>query len=263
MLHKIFSHSIKKQKKIKTMKKQILFTAVLISGILFSCSKEKIGTPAEENTASVVNTSSAASAKVNSLSVGLEGWFRFDASIQDATGKLLGAYSMPIAGAAVYTTDRNGMPNMAIQFNGRYNLAIPAVPHSTNMSVAAWIKYDDANAPGSSFINSQSDGPMIEQVADQFYAYHNPAGSPFFASGPLNDKWHFYVVTIDGTNLCFYIDGNLVGTVASPDVYNDTSEFYHLGYGNIVGSWWHGAIDDLRFYSRTLNSKEVTALYHL
>jgi len=38
--------------------------------------------------------------------------------------------------------------------------------------------------------------------------------------------------------------------------------YYALGGITMDGKIWKGYIDDVRFYSRTLNSKDVLALYN-
>lgn len=247
------------------MKKQFLILATTITTVAFiSCSKGKIETNETSNNEEIATKPGGGGGNYSgNLNKGLICWYRFDGNLVEATGKLAAAVTGPVEGADVYTEDRKGFVNSAIQFNGRYIAYINNVPHSSKMSMAAWVKYDDASAPASVFISSQSDGPHFMQVSDQYYGYNNPVGSPYIASGPIDAHWHYLAATIDGTFLKFYVDGNLIGNVASPDVELDGLYYYVIGYGNAIPYYWHGAVDDVRIYSRTLSASEIQSLYNL
>ncbi len=244
------------------MKKQFLILATTITTVaLISCSKETIEAPETTKPEAEIMTKKGNPPSVN-LNKGLDGWYRFDGNLIESTGQFLPAGTGPVSGADVYTEDRNGLANRAIKFNGRYTLSIPGVPHANNMSLAAWVKYDSASAPAGDFVISQSDGPRFMQATDQYFGKRNFV-APSVTSGPINDKWHHLVVTIDGTFLKLYVDGNLIGSVLSPDNDPQTTEIYLIGHGNVLNNNWHGAMDDLRFYTRTLSANEVQALYNL
>ena len=249
------------------MKKQFLILATtFITVAIISCNKENIET--KEADKPVTTTETIAAKQGNSpsvnLSKGLEGWYRFDGNLKEATGKLADATTVPFAGVDVYTEDRNGVVNNAIKFNGRYRVKINNVPNTTKMSVAAWVKYDSANQTLCNFIISGSDGPMFIQAFDQFWTANNPSGMPWISSGTIDQHWHHLVATIDGTNLKFYVDGNLINTIVSPDTWiYPLNTYYVIGYGSVLDTNWHGAVDDLRFYSRTLTAAEVQSLYNL
>lgn len=229
--------------------------------VLVSCSKEKIGTNQPAITEEIATAKGGGSSNIN-LNKGLEGWFQFNGNLVEKTGKLADAYAST-TGADVYTEDRNGNPNSAVNFNGRYRLGIINVPHANNMSTAAWVRYDSASAWPSAFVVSMSDGPSFMQAFDKYYGYNNPAGNPWITSGTIDTHWHHLVTTIDGTNLKFYVDGNLISSIVSPDVYAQSVAYYVIGSGYTIDPSWHGAIDDLRFYTKTLSASEVQALFNL
>jgi hypothetical protein len=247
------------------MKKQIsIIAAITIAIVIFSCSRKNsdITPSAQSPDAQVMgNQPGSQFLVIDPLTVGLSGRYEFDASLKDLTHQLSDAISNK--GYAWYTTDRKGNAQKAVKLDGKYQLDIPGVPHSTAMSVSAWIKYDDALAPAEVFICSTSDGPHVEQFQNQYMGYNNPTGNPWIGSGAVDNKWHHVVVTIDGTNLKFYVDGNLVGTTVSPETETDPFAWYHLGTGPVVFKYWRGAIDDFRIYSRTLSASEVTSLFNL
>jgi len=244
------------------MKKQILFIAVTTSAsVLFSCSKEKIQTPPTNETTqqTVVGNSSNQKPIPPSLNQNLEGWFQFNGNLQDQTGKVNADLS--IAGADLYTDDRNGVPNAAIKLTGRYGFTIDSVPTPTNCSVAAWVKYDNPNIedyPVSGVIG-------FGQSYNHYYGYVSTPMTTGVMSAPIDDHWHFLVSTYDGTYIRFYVDGAFVGNALNPGSFNsgpgNQGPTYWIANG--LSTFWQGAIDDLRFYSRTLSDKDVSKLYSL
>lgn len=242
------------------MKKQFLIFAAITTTVFTSCSKEKIEAPQTNLAEEFATAAQRPDAAPIDLKKGLLGLYEFNGNLVEKTGNL--STGSP-NGTVSYTTDRKGARGRAVKFNGSLDISLGNIPHSIKMSVTAWVKFDSANAPYSQFIGSQSDGPRFAQVADQYYVYNNPNGNPNVASGPIKNQWHFLVATIDGVTLRFYIDGNLVGSVVSPDVENLTTAIYILGYGNTMADRWHGALDDLRFYDRTISASEVQALFNL
>ena len=245
------------------MKKQFLIFATITTIVFTSCSKENIEAPQvnQPEEAATATQKSGVMAPIG-LDKGLLGLYEFNGSMAEKNGKLATGQTNN-EGPASYTFDRKGYRGRALKFTGAYNVSLGYIPHSTEMSVAAWVKYDSANAPLSIFVHSQSDGPKFMQGMNKFYGYNNPYGNPYVASGTLNNGWHFLVATADGVYLKSYVDGFLVGTVKSPDVDNATSAIYALGFGNVWNQHWHGAMDDVRFYSRTLSPSDVQALFNL
>jgi len=245
------------------MKKQLFILATITTIVFTSCSKEKIEAPQTNQPEEIAGARGGGGiiASVD-LKKGLLGLFEFNGNLIDKTGKLEDGVTNT-SGPASYTIDRKGFRGKAIKFNGIYNVSLTGVPHSARMSVAAWVKYDSANAMPSVIVSSQSDGPQFVQDYNYFYGYSNPSGNPKIYSGALNDQWHFLVATIDGATLRFYVDGSLVGSVASSDVDDSLITFYQLGGGYTAVTNWFGAMDDVRFYDRAISAAEVQALFNL
>jgi hypothetical protein len=85
-----------------------------------------------------------------------------------------------------------------------------------------------------------------------------------YSTGTITDRnWHHLVVTLDGTNVRFYIDGALDSTVADSRTFTCTaSSAFAIGVVN-TSNWYKGAIDDIRIYNRVLPLSEVKNLYVL
>src|SRR5215510_5945452 len=123
------------------MKKQFLFTAVIISGILFSCTKEKIETPADNvsETVPTANSQKGGGGGVN-LNKGLLGRFEFNNTLRDTTNQLADGTST--VRRVLFTTDRHDVSNRAVYFNAAYGVNIFNVPCTPDgASISFWIKH--------------------------------------------------------------------------------------------------------------------------
>ena len=79
---------------------------------------------------------------------------------------------------------------------------------------------------------------------------------------PYLGRWRPLVLTYDGTNTALYVGGTLASTVAGRFQPAAQSLLY-IGRGHLdpAESYLKGRIDDLRLYSRALNSNEVRGVY--
>ena len=80
-------------------------------------------------------------------------------------------------------------------------------------------------------------------------------------------KWTHVVVNMDSSTLSVYIDGKLkVSKQREYDVYFDSSEKTYIGnmFNGADGNnnHFHGYLDELRIYDRSLYAQEIEALYH-
>lgn len=255
------------------MKRQFLILAIAFSIVaLVSCSKEKIEIQQPNNFEEVATKKPGGGGGIPSLNLtkGLEGWYRFDGNLVEAYGKLKDA-DPSTPGADIYTEDRKGNPNSAIQFTGRYGIDIFDIPLEIGFTVAAWVKYAPSIAPVQMihFIISNAVSPGFSQDTTKFWGVVSTPITNGLPSLPLNDKWHHLVAAYDGIDLKFYVDGNYVGSVSNPagGVYPPGFTVnYQVGYWRPytdILSVWNGSVDDLRFYTRVLSASEVQALYNL
>jgi hypothetical protein len=247
------------------MKKQFLFTAVIISGILFSCSKEKIETPESTDAVSSSNSQKGGGSISVNLNKGLLGRYEFNNTLKDTTGQLPDGIST--VGRVLYTTDRKGVANRAIYFNEGYGVDIFGVPLGKNMSVAVWVQNHFFPTSYMVAFVTGSKSFCLSQLENTYQAaYWNGINGQYTTSGAIDDKWHHLVATRDDISLKFYIDGVFIGSSPTPagaGPYSPTSD-YSLGYGYNAGyKYWQGSMDDLRIYSRVLSASDITALYNL
>jgi concanavalin A-like lectin/glucanase superfamily protein len=260
VFRKIFSQSIKKQKKNKTMKKQFLFTAVIISGILFSCTKEGVETQSTNNPDNAER--SGKPIVLDPLSVNLEGWFAFDGNLHDKTSQL--ADAVPTSRAYIFGTDRKGNLKSAMYFDSTYGLNIYNVPQQTNTSVSAWVKYVNPMQLSLRIFGPDGTGPIVGQNQDKLIGAVEIDTYGSFGDGMgvvADSKWHHIAVTYDGTSIKIYLDGVLKSTYTKVGTISPTTVKYIVGR-DLFGRNWKGYVDELRFYSRTLTASDVTALYN-
>ena len=190
------------------------------------------------------------------LSLNLEGCYEFNNSLDDKTKKLGTPYSS--AARLQYGPDRNGNPNSSIVFQGNHYLHLPAVPRKANSSISVWIKYN--TSIGAGILNgsvarlSQHNGSIVGTT-------NNNTGvvAEYTYRMRPDNAWHHFVIAADPSSSKFYLDGKLVKTVSGTLVTNGFSEYF-IGSAGVVG-FWTGSMDDLRFYSRTLTSTDVKALF--
>ena len=260
-----FRNQLKKTIKIKQMKKQFLFTAVIISGILFSCTKEKIETsqsaPLESTTVAKSSVESIGQMSIPPINLGLVGRFEFDGNLADKTSNLPAGTSTGRGGAA-YTTSRNGS-GTSLYLSGTYGINLKDVPTQTNGSIAVWVK--SFNIPDyRAFIGKSGSGIFFAQSVSTYYggvSIDALGGSAPAIYGIASDyKWHHLAVTYDGSNIRAYGDGVLKQTIPFAGSFAQYLATYYLGYTPGVTGFWKGCLDDLRFYNRTLSSSEIQSL---
>ena len=96
-------------------------------------------------------------------------------------------------------------------------------------------------------------------------AYWNNIAAQYVLSKPMNKNWHHLAATRDNNSLKFYIDGNLVGSSATPagSAAALTASEYTIGYCFNAGyKYWKGSMDELRVYKRVISGNEVKALFN-
>lgn len=247
------------------MKKQIqILAATFITVAFISCSKGDIEI-AEMQQASVeeqaVANGPGGSFTIDPLSVKLEAWFKFNNNLKDATAKLADGVSM--GAPAKFTTDRKGNRYSALKPDGSFQVKILNVPQLTNHSISVWVKTADM-AQNKGIISGNEHGLFVVQNPDKYVGGLKlvpPGGISVTTALPtdiVNNDWHHLAVTYDGNAMKFYFDGALVGTTNLPGSIDNSLVDYLVANG-----FWKGAVDDLRFYRRTLSATEVHKLFVL
>ena len=178
---------------------------------------------------------------------------------------LRGNVSFAAVGATIASAGKIGS---CYQFNGSNNyLSASYNFYNTNYSVAAWIYSTsssttqtivcDRTAIGSGFsifliggkIRIDCGGNNLQWIVNYTY--------------PIN-TWFHLVVTYDGTNVSYYINGifkeKKAQAISSSYWGNITSIGASQASGSGYGNFLNGKLNDIRIYDHTLSAKEVEEL---
>lgn len=205
-------------------------------------------------------------------------FFPFNGNVLDSSG--YGNHGT-LYGGVSWTTDRFGRENQAIQFNG--SNAYVLVPNSAHypsaaITIAYWFNRNGVNPTNlESYLSKElSFQSYLQNVDRKLYSglymgtptyWKNYSSSPFIVpSGSAN--WIFYAFTYSNTEkkACVYMNGLLMSCVQEADpavlVRLSTNKMYIGRSGYSSTYFLNGKMDDLRIYTRTLDSLEIKTLYH-
>lgn len=224
------------------------------------------------------------------LSTGLVGEYLFNGNANDSSGNGNNGVSSNLAP----TADRFGNLGAAYNFSGNYTyISIPTlVPDiGAGATMFAWFKADPSQLIGQENIISQPrhNPPFGNQLVGLRLQINTGDGSSNYrvnagyndntqndvAFGPDNSvvadgNWHSAATTLfsDSTSriLSIYLDGVLANSISlSPlSVNSDAPFFIGTQFDPLTTnneSPFIGAIDDVRVYTRALNSQEIQALH--
>ncbi|HSA74359.1 MAG TPA: LamG-like jellyroll fold domain-containing protein, partial [Nitrososphaeraceae archaeon] len=142
----------------------------------------------------------------------------------------------------------------------------------TKFSVAAWFKtstdYDSnafiVNKAGAS--ENLNYGIWMTNAEKVRAGFETSSGNAIFATSPLSysdGKWHYAVVTFDGTTVTLYLDGIPVGTRAAsgtPD--SGGEEPIRMGANSdALANFFIGNVDEVRVWNTALTAQQVTDAY--
>ncbi|MGA2623169.1 MAG: LamG-like jellyroll fold domain-containing protein [Bacteroidota bacterium] len=176
-----------------------------------------------------------------------------------------------------WTYDRFGNSNAAANFDGISGVIDIAdnslIDLTSNFSIGLWAK--PATAQNCIIVSkhrrsTSNDGTWFIQVDSKKFEFTNWPGSGLVLYGKdttteVSDNWCFVCFTFDkSTNSWrFYINGKVDSMGINTFVIQNTT--YPLRFGNEQnqnGSYYSGALDDIRIYKRALSESEIQALYH-
>jgi hypothetical protein len=250
--------------------KQLILLIILSISLFTSCKKDKTPTPASPDELLGPQTN-----KIFHYS--------FNGSLKDGSGNNLNAAdSMNIS----YTADRFGRSNQAAFFGGASNpskILTPSLGSKISgfpMAVSFWFKAASVNT-GQMLI--KADGFERTGISGFRVALGYRPGQMGFTFGdkttntnyvvtPQNviasNTWHYIVVNVRGANdYDFYIDGVkntncTYGGIATSMVFYPEPVRGIIGVEDGIATWFEGALDDYRIYTKVLSQEEVSALYN-
>ncbi len=159
----------------------------------------------------------------------------------------------------------SGRFGAGLNFDGTDDyVQLGTLPAFTNITVTAWIR-----RTGGFGTNDQERILMTDSLGTGFAFYiqntdrleiGQPGNNSAQAtSGAITDtNWHHVAVSYNGSNASFYVDGISAGSPAYAVSFS--SNTYRIASAS-YGGYLHGALDDIRVYSRALSALEISQLY--
>jgi hypothetical protein len=192
-------------------------------------------------------------------------------SFREGTGTAIGDSSGngnngTLVGGTWTTAGRNGS---ALVFNGTSTMVTvpdaPSLDLTTGMTLEAWVNPTLDDASWRSVIFKERPGGMLYSLYAANGA-HRPTGQVFVANAERDatgqapvqvGTWSHLATTYDGSNVRFYANGVLAGTLPFSGSLASTTNPLRIGGNTIWGEFFSGMIDDVRIYSRALTAAEI------
>jgi len=212
------------------------------------------------------------------LSNNLLASFPFSGNAADASGN----GNTTIVHGATLTTDRFNNIDKAYLFDGTddfIEINYQYGNRSENQySVAMWVLADPVQVDYAKLLsvpyNLTGWNDPFHYLSLQFYNNDNFAIWYSYSYGtfvgPLTSQtWHFLAMTYNGSEFKLYVDGEIENSTptALAQMFFPADNKISIGSRSVIpahnGEYFHGKIDDIRLYNRTLNSAEIQTLYYL
>src|SRR6188768_1930098 len=143
----------------------------------------------------------------------------------------------------------------------------------SKFSVAAWFKTSTDYNSNAFIVNKAGASDNLNYAiwmtnAEKVGAgFETSSGNAIFATSPLSysdGKWHYAVVTFDGTTITLYLDGLPVGTrIASGMPDSGGEEPIRMGANSdALSNFFVGNVDEIRVWNAVLTAQQVADAYN-
>lgn len=214
---------------------------------------------------------------------GLVGWWPFNGNANDQSGHALNGTIT----AATIAADRNNVANSAYYFNGvngtKIQVTDNALMHTNTFTVSVWEKVTDAtiynNLISKRIVSSGSNSYILYEPTKTSCTLCSLAYQPFEVAATiggtqrktyltyaaldsvLNNTWNMITGSYDGSNLNYYVNGQLVRSLAITGNVSYTSDPLFIGTTGSPGQNFKGYLDDIGIWNRALSASEIMGLY--
>ncbi len=199
---------------------------------------------------------------------GLVGYWSFDdassTKATDSSGNgntgTLTNMAFPATASSGWTI--NGKRGYGLAFDGTDDyVTLPNLDYNS-LTFSAWIKRGRTSAGNFDrlLMSVNSNGWGVYMDSNNTIGFTKVAVSNTNSSGTITDtNWHHVVVTYDGANSRYYIDGVLDSSPSYAVSFSGGGS-YTIGSRG-TGEYFQGKIDEVRIYNRALSATEVANLY--
>lgn len=211
------------------------------------------------------------------LSTNLEFYLPFNGNPNDAAS---GNHDATIHGGISLTTDRHEKPNSAYSFDGTNGyLTLTSFPalSSSEYAVSLWFLANDLSGVQSLFFHGEDNADLSNIYSflndnELIVGYEPTMGTHLrTSSGPIlqSGKWyHLLYQRNNSGELELYLDGKILSSTStltnptnvSSALYIGSSRNYDGGAASIT-NFFNGKIDEVKFYSRSLDASEIASTY--
>ena len=197
----------------------------------------------------------------------LEAWYKLDETAGptcvDAAGN---GHDGTFDGCTLALPSAHPELGTAVHFNGSGDkVDILDGPGFTDLrselTIACWMNADTLGGVRRLFGNDGSwtwgtVGTGIRFTTRTIKDYDQPAGL-------VPNQWYHVCCVFDASfNVEFYLDGQLIGTIAGAQQANAPFPDWHIGYKDPgAPEWWFGLIDDIQVYDGVLDAIQVKWLF--
>jgi hypothetical protein len=213
-----------------------------------------------------LNTSPTSGANVN-LGQGLVGYWPFNGDAKDSTPY---AHNGTLVASPSLTTDRKGRANSAYSFveGSCQSVTVPdaaSLRLNGTFSVGFWFKDNGSVTSFPGIVSkglpgtSGSGWNIFYRSATHSISYKRDNNELISASAVVTTNWRQFVLTYDGTNLSWYVDGAFLNSAAKTYATNTGTQTISIGVQSTNCS--SSSIDDLRIWNRAVTLSEVQSLY--
>jgi fibronectin type 3 domain-containing protein len=225
---------------------------------------------AEDNAGNTSAASNEASATVpTGPPPGLVAAYGFDVGTGTAVPDQSGNGNNGTLTNATWAGANAGKFGNALSFNG--TTASVSIPDSSSldltsgMTIEGWVnpttvagfrtvilKERPNNLVYGLYSSSDSTRPQSEIVVGPSRVLVGPSAIPV-------GSWTHLAATFDGATQRLYVNGMLVGSLASSGTIANSNSPLKIGGNSVWGEWYSGLIDEVRVYSRALSAAEIQA----
>ncbi|MBI3194044.1 MAG: VCBS repeat-containing protein [Ignavibacteriae bacterium] len=201
----------------------------------------------------------------------LVAYYPFNENANDESGN---GSNGTMVGGITLASDRFGQPNKAFSFDGSTGyIDVPSSNHplgNVTVTYSCWIKpITDTSTYWKAIIDAGSLGgfnrsALMAEAPNYYLVSYTVDGGRYveFSYALVQDQWTHLIFSKLGDTTSLYVNGLLIGTslfVSGQDVISTRIRIGGPGSGH---EYYHGIIDDIRIYSKSLNQSEIDSLYH-
>ena len=209
------------------------------------------------------DTSVLATAVLKDDPDGLVAYYPFAESLDDEQE----CHLYNLSGAATYVNDRSGAERKAVTFNGATSLRNNDVPMDfDSFTYTFWFLPSSLDGEQQLLGTSWEEQQSIIQahVWGQFgIAYWSGGGAPaqIWGGTPTLNTWNHGAVTSNGSTISLYMNGLLRAEEPLTNPLNKRESATLFVGGRAGTAFFRGAMDEIRYYRRSLSASEIAEMY--